>query len=174
MSLEAAYNAAGPRIVGYLVATGTDEATARDLLHDAVVRVEKRLEGDAAKSVGRDAEGIAALLFATARNLRANRTRDDARIDFVADVVDDAGGAVGSASPAEAVPSDALYVRRRISAALRELPDALREAYVLYQVGGRSVREVAEMTGASESLVKVRIHRAKNSLRKSLADWKEK
>ena len=174
MSLETAYNAAGPRIVGYLVATGTDEATARDLLHDAVVRVEKRLEGDAAKSVGRDAEGLAALLFATARNLRANRTRDDARIDFVADVVDDAGGVVGSASLAEAVPSDALYVRRRISAALRELPDALREAYVLYQVGGRSVREVAEMTGASESLVKVRIHRAKNSLRKSLADWKEK
>ena len=41
-------------------------------------------------------------------------------------------------------------------------------------VGGRSVREVADMTGASESLVKVRIHRAKNSLRKSLADWKEK
>ena len=52
-------------------------------------------------------------------------------------------------------------------------PAELREAYVLYQVGGRSVREVAEMTGAGEGLVKVRVHRAKNSLRKSLADWKE-
>ena len=174
MSLESAYNAAGPGIVGYLVATGTDEATARDLLHDAVVRVEKRLEGDATKSAGRDVEGLSALLFATARNLRANRVRDDARIDFVADVVDGAGGANVAAPPAGEVPSDALYVRRRICAALRELPDALREAYVLYQVGGRSVREVADMTGASESLVKVRIHRAKNSLRKSLADWKEK
>ena len=39
MTLESAYNAAGPKIVGYLVATGTDEATARDRLLAAVYLV---------------------------------------------------------------------------------------------------------------------------------------
>ena len=166
MTLEAAYGAAGPKIVGYLVATGTDEATARDLLHDAVVRVARWLEGNRS-----EANDLSAMLFKTARNLRANRVRDDARIDFVGDVRDDARQpAVGPRPPA----SDAAYLRGRICAALREMPEPLRETYVLYQIGGRSVREVAEMTGASEGLVKVRLHRAKSSLRKSLADWKEK
>ena len=171
MTLEAAYNAAGPGIVGYLVSTGTDLATARDLLHDAVVRVAKWLEGNRpGGSPGAD-DDLPAMLFATARNLRANRARHDARIDFVGDVRDDARQpAVGPRPPA----SDAAYLRGRICAALREMPEPLRETYVLYQIGGRSVREVAEMTGTSEGLVKVRLHRAKNSLRKSLADWKEK
>ena len=166
MTIEEAYNAAGPKIVGYLVATGTDEATARDLLHDAVVRVAKWLEEGHAED-----PCLPALMFATARNLRANRVRHDSRLDFVGDARD--GAAAGSAAPGVGLPSDAAYLRGRIAAALRELPEEQREAYVLYQVGERSVREVAEMTGASEGLVKVRIHRAKNSLRKSLADWKE-
>ena len=166
MTIEAAYNAAGPKIVGYLVATGTDEATARDLLHDAVVRVAKWLEESHSEE-----PCIPALLFKAARNLRANRVRRDSRIDFVGDARD--GAAAVSAAPAAELPSDAAYLRSRIAAALRGLPEAQREAYVLYQVGERSVREVAEMTGASENLVKVRLHRAKNSLRKSLADWEE-
>lgn len=166
MTLESAYNAAGPKIVGYLVATGTDEATARDLLHDAVVRVQKRLAGSQP-----GIHDLPALLFAAARNLRANLVRHDARIEFVGEVREDARQPAEDARPSA---SDAAYVRGRICAALRELPAALRETYVLYQVGERSVREVAEITGASENLVKVRIHRAKNSLRKSLAGWKEK
>ena len=166
MTIEAAYSAAGPKIVGYLVATGTDEASARDLLHDAVVRVEKWL-GESRS----EAHDLPALLFTTARNLRANLVRRDARIDFVGEVREDG---VRSAEGPRLLASDAEYVRGRICAALRELPDALREAYVLYQVGERSVREVAAMTGASEGLVKVRLHRAKTMLRKSLADWKEK
>ena len=166
MTLEAAYGAAGPKIVGYLVATGTDEATARDLLHDAVVRVARWLEGNRS-----EADDLSAMLFKTARNLRANRVRDDARIDFVGDARD--GGPQQAVGPG-ASASDAEYLRCRIAAALRELPDVLRETYVLYQVGERSVREVAEMTGAGEGLVKVRLHRAKKLLRKSLADWKEK
>jgi len=39
-------------------------------------------------------------------------------------------------------------------------------------VGGRSVREVAGLTEAGESLVKVRLHRAKLLLRKLLDDVK--
>ena len=166
MTLEESYNETGPKIVGYLVATGTDEATALDLLHDAVVRVARWLEENSPP------DNLPSLLFTTTRNLRANRVRHDARIDFVGDVREDE--VRQPESDAHLSTSDAAYLRNRIAVALRELPEAQREAYVLYQIGGRSVREVAEMTGAGESLVKVRIHRAKKSLRKSLADWKER
>ena len=94
--------------------------------------------------------------------------RDDSRLDFVGEVRDTGLQAFDRQS------SDAEYLRRRIAEALRRLPEALRETYVLYQIGERSVREVAETTGASEGLVKVRLHRAKKALRTSLADWKEK
>ena len=168
MDLERAYQEAGPRIVGYLVATGADEATARDLLHDAVVRVSKRL-GE--RGAGEAADNLPALLFTTARNLRKNLVRDNARLTFVDEIRDDDCGAAGERGKGEASPAaGSEYLRRRLRTALARLPDALREAYTLYQVGERSVREVAEMTGAGENLVKVRLHRAKKALRRSLAD----
>ena len=167
MDLERAYQEAGPKIVGYLVATGADEATARDLLHDAVVRIMRRMN----ERSEREADNLPALLFTAARNLRKNRVRDDARLTFVDEVRDDDYAASGEGAEAPTSPSvDADYLRRRLKAAFARLPDALRETYTLYQVGERSVREVAEMTGASENLVKVRLHRAKTSLRRLLGD----
>ena len=67
-------------------------------------------------------------------------------------------------------PSDADYLRERIQAALEQLPPLLREAYTLFQIGELSIREIAHETGASENLVKVRIHRAKQKLQVLLAD----
>ena len=166
MTIEAAYNEAGPSIVGWLVATGTDEASARDLLHDAVVRV-ARWSADASPKT-RESANLPALLFTAAKNLRTNRIRDDAKVDFVDDV-----GSESAPECAAPLPSDTEYLRKRILLALGELPDALRETYVLYQIGERSVREVAESTGVSENLVKVRLHRAKAALRKTLGDLKE-
>ena len=167
MDLERAYQEAGPKIVGYLVAPGADEATARDLLHDAVVRILRRMNERAAS----EADDLPALLFTAARNLRKNLVRDDARLTFVDEVRDDdccrAGEDGGGAASS---PVDSEYLRRRLKSALARLPDALRETYTLDQVGERSVREVAEMTGASENLVKVRLHRAKASLRRLLGD----
>ncbi len=49
----------------------------------------------------------------------------------------------------------------------------LREAFTLFQVGELSIREIAHETGASENLVKVRIHRAKQKLQVLLADLHE-
>ena len=40
----------------------------------------------------------------------------------------------------------------------------------MFQVGEMSIREIANQTGVSENLVKVRIFRAKEKLREILAD----
>ncbi len=177
MTLETAYREAGPRIVGYLVATGTDESAARDLLHDAVLRVARQLqeradfaavgEGRAPARPSESEDNIPALLFTTARNLRANLVRDNSRVALVESVPENSAMVD---SRKAMTPSDADYVRRRISDAMAALPAALREAYTLYQIAELSVREVASMTGASENLVKVRLHRAKKALRKALSD----
>lgn len=49
----------------------------------------------------------------------------------------------------------------------------MRTAYTLFQIARRSIREIAELTGASESLVKVRIHRAKGKLQELLEDLRK-
>ena len=160
MTVEAAYREVGPKIVGYLVATGTDEATARDLLHDAFARIMARGE--------RPGDDLCALAFTTARNLRANLVRDDSRLSVVERPEDlDTRTTDGSK---ETAALDVGYLRARLAAALATLPEALREAYTLYQVGERSVREIAEIAGVTENLVKVRLYRAKMALRKELSD----
>jgi DNA-directed RNA polymerase specialized sigma24 family protein len=46
----------------------------------------------------------------------------------------------------------------------------LSEAYTLFQIGELSIKEIAFQTGVSESLVKVRIFRAKERLKELLSD----
>lgn len=58
----------------------------------------------------------------------------------------------------------------RSEAALLALPEAARTVVVLRDVEGLSTREVAEVLGVSESVVKVRLHRAHTRLRAALAD----
>ena len=160
MTVEAAYRAVGPRIVGYLVATGTGEATARDILHDAFARIVAR--------GAKPGDDLCALAFTTARNLRANRTRDDSRLAVVGRPEDlDVRTTDGRQATAA---SDIAYLRARITAALATLPIALRETYTLYHIGERSVREIADLSGVTENLVKVRLYRAKKSLRELLRD----
>ena len=160
MTVEAAYREVGPKVIGYLVATGTDEATARDLLHDAFARI-------VARGV-QPGDDLCALAFTAARNLRANRTRDDSRLAIVERPEDlDARTTDGRQATAAL---DRAYLRARLSAALATLPDALRETYTLYQIGDRSVSEVADFLGITETLVKVRLYRAKKALRKELSD----
>ena len=99
-------------------------------------------------------------------NLRKNAVRDDARLSFVEEIKDEDAGSVGPT----ASPSDSEYLRQRLAEAFSKLPPILREAYTLFQIGEMSVRDIANQTGISENLVKVRIFRAKEKLREILSD----
>ena len=88
------------------------------------------------------------------------------RISFVDEIKDEDSGTTGPA----ASPSDAEYLRRRLREAFSKLPPILREAYTLFQIGEMPIREIANQTGVSENLVKVRIFRAKEKLREILSD----
>ncbi|HXH07290.1 MAG TPA: sigma-70 family RNA polymerase sigma factor [Vicinamibacterales bacterium] len=60
--------------------------------------------------------------------------------------------------------------RRRLTAALARLPERQRAVFLLSQVEGYTAREVAELTGLSESTVRVHLFRAIRRLRALLAD----
>jgi RNA polymerase sigma-70 factor, ECF subfamily len=62
---------------------------------------------------------------------------------------------------------DALFV------AMAELPPACREAFVLFQVESLSYEEISELTGVGVSALKVRVHRARQLLRRRLGELLE-
>ena len=161
MNIEEIYKTIAPRLTNWLVSTGSSYHEACDLVQSTFLKIWKMrddLHGD-----NTDVSGLA---FTIARNLRKNLARDDARLTFVDEIKDEDGG---SAGPAQS-PSDAEYLRRRLSAAFAKLPPVLRDAYTLFQVGELPIHEIARQTGVSENLVKVRIFRAKQKLQEILSD----
>jgi RNA polymerase sigma-70 factor (ECF subfamily) len=54
--------------------------------------------------------------------------------------------------------------------ALQRLPEFLREAFLLKHDAGYTYEEIAELTNATPSAVKMRVHRARESLRSFLMD----
>ena len=161
MNIEEIYKTIAPKLTNWLVSTGSTYHEACDLVQNTFLKIWKMrddLHGD-----NTDVSGLA---FTIARNLRKNLARDDARLAFVDEIKDEDGGSTG---PAQS-PSDAEYLRRRLSAAFAKLPPILRDAYTLFQVGELPIHEIARQTGVSENLVKVRIFRAKQKLQEILSD----
>ena len=118
MNIEEIYKTIAPKLTNWLVSTGSSYHEACDLVQSTFLKIWKMrddLHGD-----NTDVSGLA---FTIARNLRKNLARDDARLTFVDEIKDEDGG---SAGPAQS-PSDAEYLRRRLSAAFAKLPPVLRD-----------------------------------------------
>ena len=155
------YQRVAGKLLKYLVANGCAEAQAEDIVQETFLRLVKmsgELETDPARLSG--------LAYTIARNYRNDLSRKAKREVLQGEIGEDEGG---SAAPAPA-PSDSAYLRARLAQAFAALPPLLREAYTLFQVMELPVAEIAYRTGASESLVKVRIFRAKEKLRPLLED----
>ena len=56
-------------------------------------------------------------------------------------------------------------VRERIERALAELPETMREAFLLKHVEGRAYEDIAELLGVSVPALKMRVHRARTILK---------
>ncbi|HET6908230.1 MAG TPA: RNA polymerase sigma factor [Mycobacteriales bacterium] len=72
-----------------------------------------------------------------------------------------------SASPLEAAETADLLARSEV--ALAALPEDARAVVVLRDIEGLSTKEVADLLGVTENVVKVRLHRAHARLRAALA-----
>ena len=163
MNIEAHYNAIAPKLTNYLVANGVGYAQACDIVQETFLRIWKMRD-----SVVDEPDQVSGLAYTIARNLRTDKVRKGQHEVLQDEIKDEDAGTVAPA----ALPSDQDYVRARIVKALGELPPLLREAYTLFQIQELPIREIARLTNATESSVKVRIFRAKEKLRVALADLK--
>ncbi len=178
--MEKLYKAIAPKLMNWLVASGSQYHEACDLVQSTFLKIWKMRD-----DLRDDADSISGLAFTIARNLRKNLARDNSRLTFVGEMRDpDEGGGddaetpgTGAGMPLSALPqhrstsqSDAEYLRSRLAEAFSKLPPILREAYTMFQVGEMSIHEISNQTGVSENLVKVRIFRAKEKLKEILSD----
>ena len=175
MKIEELYKAIAPKLTNWLVASGSSYHEACDIVQSSFLKIWKMRD-----SLRDDEESVSGLAFTIARNLRKNLVRDNSRLTFVGEMRDPDDSDDPAAQPsafAEAAvdkpglaDADAKYLRRRLNEAFAKLPPILRDAYTFFQIGEMSIRDIANQTGVSENLVKVRIFRAKEKLREILSD----
>jgi RNA polymerase sigma-70 factor (ECF subfamily) len=133
---------------------GIDHDTALDLVQDAFVRAFARL------SECQDPAHFRAWAFRIMRNLCLDYLKNKRRLS------------VPFSALADAEDLPALVVDIDMGATLQEalgtLPVALREAFLLKHDAEYTYDEIAELTDASPSAVKMRVHRAREALREFL------
>jgi RNA polymerase sigma-70 factor (ECF subfamily) len=143
-----------PRLSRYALRMLGNREDAQEALQDAFIR--------AYRAIGRcdDPERFGSWLFSIlvnrcrttgARTTRRSRT-------FVSDEV-------AARAAAEAHPAEQAAWREEIERALAQLDSDQREAFLLKHVEGLSYEEMAEITGAGVSALKMRVKRACDRLR---------
>lgn len=66
-----------------------------------------------------------------------------------------------------------MQIRERVAAAVNSLPENMRTAVIFQKFEGLTCEEVADIMGCSVNAVKLRVHRAKEILARSLGDLRE-
>ena len=169
MKFEDIYRAVAPGLTNYLVGSGSSYPVACDIVQETFLRLWKRRD-----ELEDDLRMVRGLAYTIARNRRIDLLRRD-RHEVLQEEITDATARIDReissplsfSRPGEAEDENAA-LRRKLNAALARLPPILREAFTLFQLGELSIREIAWQTQASETNVKVRIHRAKAKLREML------
>jgi RNA polymerase sigma-70 factor (ECF subfamily) len=161
VEIESLYRKAAPKVTNYLVANGTPYAAACDIVQETFLKLwnmRDDLDGDESRICG--------LAHTIARNIRNDRFRHDKFMVYREQIEEHELVTDGR----DSVAGDEDYLKNRLAGALKGLPPLLREAFVLFQVSELSIRDISLQLGISESLVKVRIFRAKQKLKAALAD----
>jgi len=139
-----------PELVRYARAMAGSRTDGDDLLQDAL------LNGWRKFGSLRDADGFKFWMFRIIRNLNISRERSRRFKNLLG-----LEAAQRLPSPAELPYEDKDLVRL----ALSKIPQDQREALILYEVLGMSVKEISRQQKASESAVKSRLSRGRKSLR---------
>jgi RNA polymerase sigma-70 factor (ECF subfamily) len=167
----------GRGLFNFLLRSVRTPHRAEELLQEVLLRVVR------SKGRYRRSARFTTWVYTIARNLtvdesRRARFRDHESLDAP---TRGRGGDSGmdrlSRIAAEQVPTDmaaeAPSLRKRLRAAISDLPDDQREVFLMRQIGGMSFREIGEIVSAPENTVKSRMRYALEKLRGELADLRD-
>lgn len=135
----------------FCLAMTRDPEAGRDLMSDVILAAWERFDGL------RDDKAFLSFLFTIARRTYHRRNRRERMFGSYDEAA--ARNVADTSSPVW-IGADV----RALYEALGELPEAQREAVVLFEITGLSLKEVAEVQNASLSAVKSRIARGRERL----------
>ncbi len=152
-------------VFGVALARCGDPVLAEDVAQEAFVTAWRELKDL------RDVERVGAWMAGIARNLAATASRKRAR--------GGEGAAAIATEPVAAVatPEDEALEREDrelLARALAEVPEAHREALVLFYIEGESIANIAAVLDVREDLVKQRLSRGRKALRENVANRVER
>ena len=162
-AFEALYRRHRGPLYRFLLRQVSNPATAEEIFQDVWMRVIDSRLGYEARSK------FSSWLYAIAHNRLMDFYRARGKVHLLDG---EAGEEALEIIPSEATPADVLLDRKRAAerlfAALAELPEAQREAFLLQQEGDLTVEEIARATGVSRETAKSRLRYAFSKLRGSL------
>ena len=159
----AVYDALASRLYGYLRRHVPDAQHCDDLLQETFLRMHR------ARATFVRGSPVLPWAFAIARRLVIDRARGERRAPRIADEADAEPLAEASHDRPEQT-LEARQLAQRMAVALRRLPDSQRTAFELLKQDGLSLAEAAAVLGTTTSAVKLRAHRAYESLRAVLGE----
>lgn len=136
---------------------GLDHDTSLDLIQDSFVKAYSRLAECSEPAKFRS------WVFRILRNLCLDHLKSVRRLTIPMSELDAIDEILSSDDSTEDVDTT-------VREALLQLPSLLREAFLLKHDAGYTYEEVAELTSSSPSAVKMRVHRARESLRAFLIE----
>jgi RNA polymerase sigma factor (sigma-70 family) len=150
----------GPRIKGFLLRTGSDNAMAEEITQDVMVTLWRKAElFDRAKS------SVPTWLYRIARNRRIDAARRN-RVDFV-DPMDSAFTSVAEEGSLD-IALDGQQREEAVREAMKSLPEEQLSLVRLAFFDGLSHSQIAEKTGLPLGTVKSRIRLSFSRLRREL------
>ncbi len=138
-----------------------DTDTAADLTQGALVKAYTELDRC------REPERFAAWIFRIVTNACKDHLKSRRRRDVSLDD-ERAASTPGRSDPA--LELERAQLGTALEGALRRLPDALREAFMMKHVDGRSYEEMAALLELSVPALKMRVHRAREALKAMLEE----
>jgi RNA polymerase sigma-70 factor (ECF subfamily) len=165
-AFEEVYDALAGRLYTYIRRHLSDPQSSDDLLQETFLRMHK------ARGTFVTGAPVLPWAFAIARRLVVDGMRRDRRMpSVVADADPELLSSISGIDRPDRL-AEAGEVARRLGRALADLPDSQRTAFELLKQDGLTLAEAAEVLGVSVTAVKLRAHRAYESIRAALAEVK--
>src|SRR6266446_1148102 len=142
-----------------------NDAEAEDVMQDAYVRAFQHLDQFAGRAKFSTWLTRIAVHEALARQRRGNRYQE---LDSMSDREGDPMDRLATLAPDPEQQASNSETRRLLEEAVEKLPDAYRTIFMLRDVEQMNTSDTAHVLDISEENVKVRLHRARALLRKSL------